>query len=402
MHHALAAPLEAFLLHGPVRSVALALHKPVQVDIHRPHRIMHPAAPRVEHRSRRTPHPNPGTVGPSEEPWRRSTTRISSRAGRAYFISGATRGADWRRGQLEALKALLEENRESFLAVLRDDLHRNDVDSELMDVGFCVKEAEYALKHMHDWMKPEREPTPVILEPGHVRVRRDPLGVTLIIGAWNEPLMLTFGPLAPALAAGNTAVIKPSELVRPRLRSIASSYRSTSTRRRSPSSKGAIPETTALLDAALGPHLLHRQPRVGKIIHQAAAKQPDARRAGARRQEPDHRPCVGGHQVRGRRIAYGRFINSGQICTAPDHVLVWPDVKDELVEHLGPGRRTTSTAMTRKTSPDYGRVVNRKAAERLAGPARQRQGRGRRRASISTTGTSRRPCWSMWRGTRPS
>jgi aldehyde dehydrogenase (NAD+) len=61
-----------------------------------------------------------------------------------------------------------------------------------MDVGFCIKEAEYALKHMHHWMKVEHEPTPLVLEPGHVRVRRDPLGVTLIIGAWNEPLMLTF------------------------------------------------------------------------------------------------------------------------------------------------------------------------------------------------------------------
>src|SRR5262245_28487856 len=66
---------------------------------------------------------------------------------REYFLSGATRGVEWRRGQLEALKTLLEENHERFLAVLRQDLHRNDVDSDLMDVGFCIKEADYALKH---------------------------------------------------------------------------------------------------------------------------------------------------------------------------------------------------------------------------------------------------------------
>jgi aldehyde dehydrogenase (NAD+) len=131
---------------------------------------------------------------------------------REYFRSGATRPAEWSRQQLEALKALLEENRARFFAALHQDLRRNDTDSDLMDVGFCIKEAEYALKHLHHWMKAERELTPLLLEPGHVRVRRDPLGVTLIIGAWNEPPMLTFGPLAPALAAGNTAVIKPSEM----------------------------------------------------------------------------------------------------------------------------------------------------------------------------------------------
>ena len=104
---------------------------------------------------------------------------------REYFRSGATRPAEWRRQQLEALKALLEENRARFFAALHQDLRRNDTDSDLMDVGFCIKEAEYALKHLHHWMKAERELTPLLLEPGHVRVRRDPLGVTLIIGAWN-------------------------------------------------------------------------------------------------------------------------------------------------------------------------------------------------------------------------
>src|SRR5262249_47911733 len=131
---------------------------------------------------------------------------------REYFRSGATRPVEWRRQQLEAMRILLADNRERFFATLDYDLRRNDTESDLMDVGFCVKEAEYALRHLRDWVKAEREPTPLLLKPGHVRVRRDPLGVTLIIGPWNEPLMLTFGPLVPALAAGNTAVIKPSEM----------------------------------------------------------------------------------------------------------------------------------------------------------------------------------------------
>ena len=132
---------------------------------------------------------------------------------RADFHSGATRRVAWRDGATRGGEVLIERQpRPVLYSSAGADLRRNEVDADLMDVGFCIKEAEYALKHMHHWMKVEHEPTPLVLEPGHVRVRRDPLGVTLIIGAWNEPLMLTFGPLAPALAAGNTAVIKPSEL----------------------------------------------------------------------------------------------------------------------------------------------------------------------------------------------
>ena len=94
---------------------------------------------------------------------------------RAYFNSGATRPVAWRREQLEAIKALLNDNRAAFYEALRHDLRRNDVDSELMDVGNNIKDADHALAHLQQWMKPERVHTPIILEPGHIRVRRDPL-----------------------------------------------------------------------------------------------------------------------------------------------------------------------------------------------------------------------------------
>ncbi|HEY6373502.1 MAG TPA: aldehyde dehydrogenase family protein, partial [Candidatus Sulfotelmatobacter sp.] len=111
---------------------------------------------------------------------------------REFFLSGATRPVTWRKAQLEALKALFTENHDELCEALWKDLRRNVVDADLMDVAYNVKEAEYALKHLDTWMKPERMNTPLLMEPGHVRVRRDPLGVTLIIGAWNEPFMLLF------------------------------------------------------------------------------------------------------------------------------------------------------------------------------------------------------------------
>jgi acyl-CoA reductase-like NAD-dependent aldehyde dehydrogenase len=285
---------------------------------------------------------------------------------RAYFHSGATRPVEWRRQQLEAMKALLAENRPRFLKALHEDIGRSDVESDQMDVGFCIHEAEYALKHMSDWMKVEHEPTPLVMKPGHVRTRRDPLGVTLIIGAWNEPLMLTFGPLAPALAAGNTAVIKPSELVvatSALMAELVPKYMDTNA---VAVVEGAIPETTGLLEQHWDLIFFTGSPQVGKIIHQAAAKSlsPAVLELGGKNPTIVH-PSAD-IKTAARRIAYGRFVNGGQICTAPDHVLVWPQVKDELVAHLVQAVHDFYGDDPQK-SPDYARIINRKGTERLAG-----------------------------------
>lgn len=131
---------------------------------------------------------------------------------REFFLSGATRPQAWRKAQLESLKALLTENHDELCQALWKDLRRNAFDADLMDIAYSIKEADYALKHLATWMTPERVYTPLVLEPGHTHVRHDPLGVTLIIGAWNEPFMLLFAPLVAAFAGGNTAVLKPSEV----------------------------------------------------------------------------------------------------------------------------------------------------------------------------------------------
>jgi aldehyde dehydrogenase (NAD+) len=114
---------------------------------------------------------------------------------REFFLSGATRPESWRRAQLVAVKTLFTENHDELCDALWKDLRRNVIDADLMDVTYCAKEADYALEHLTAWMEPRRAAMPLVFEPGHIRVRRDPLGVTLIIGAWNEPFMLTFGPL---------------------------------------------------------------------------------------------------------------------------------------------------------------------------------------------------------------
>jgi aldehyde dehydrogenase (NAD+) len=285
---------------------------------------------------------------------------------REFFLSGATRPAAWRKAQLEAIKALFTENHDELCDALWQDLRRNVVDADLMDVAYNVKEANYALEHLDAWMKPERVHTPLIFEPGHVRVRRDPLGVTLIISTWNEPFMLLFAPLVAAFAGGNTAVLKPSELavacsaaaVRlvpkyfdPQVAAVV---------------EGAVPETTALLAQKWDFIFFTGGPTVGKIVHQAAARNltPCVLELGGKSPTIVH--STANLKAAAQRIAYGRYLNSGHICTAPDHVLVWPEVKDAFVQHLADAVREFYGDEP-KLSPDYGRVINRKSFDRLVG-----------------------------------
>jgi aldehyde dehydrogenase (NAD+) len=283
---------------------------------------------------------------------------------RSYFLSGATRPISWRVEQLNAIKAMISDNRELLYDAMWHDLRRNRVDADLMDVEYNVKEAQYGLDHLHEWMKVERVHTPLVFEPGHVEVHHDPLGVTLVIGAWNEPLMLTIAPLVAAVGAGNTVVIKPSEVaeaVSAAHAEIVPKYLDTQA---IAVVEGAVPETTALLEQKWDLIFFTGGPTVGKIVHQAAAKQltPVVLELGGKNPTIVHSSA--NIRSAARRIAFTRYINSGQICTAPDHVLIWPEVKDEFVDEV---KKAISEFYgdDPKQSPDYGRISNDRSFARL-------------------------------------
>jgi aldehyde dehydrogenase (NAD+) len=285
---------------------------------------------------------------------------------RDYFLAGNTRPVSWRKAQLEALKAMFTEHHDELCDALWKDLRRNVTDADLMDVEYNVKEADYALKHLDAWMEPQRVHTPLVFEPGHVRVRRDPLGVTLIIGAWNEPFMLLFAPLVAAFAGGNTAMLKPSELAVACSAAAARLVLKYFDPRVAAVVEGAVPETTALLAQKWDLIFFTGSPGVGKIVHQAAAKNltPCVLELGGKNPTIVH--ASANLKSAARRIAYGRYMNSGQICTAPDHVLVWPEVKDDFVRHLTETIREFYGEDPQR-SPDYGRVINRRSFDRLVG-----------------------------------
>ncbi|MGE5192955.1 MAG: aldehyde dehydrogenase family protein, partial [Deltaproteobacteria bacterium] len=138
---------------------------------------------------------------------------VTKRVGalRAAFRLGRTRPLSWRFEQLRALKAMLTEKADEICAALWSDLRKSPLEAEVSEHGFVIAEIDHTLAHLARWMKPRRVRVPLLSQPGRARIVHEPLGVVLIIGAWNYPVNLLLAPLVGALAGGNAALLKPSE-----------------------------------------------------------------------------------------------------------------------------------------------------------------------------------------------
>jgi acyl-CoA reductase-like NAD-dependent aldehyde dehydrogenase len=285
---------------------------------------------------------------------------------RKYFQSGATRSAKWREEQLIALRAMMEDHAEDFYDALWSDLHRNRVDSDWTDVKYITSEVNHTLAHLRRWMRSLSVRTPLVLAPSRTQVRFDPLGVCLIIGTWNYPVMLTLSPLIAAISGGNAAVIKPSEVAAATADVIARRLPEYLDRGAFSVVVGAVSETTALLNEQWDHIFLTGGTTVAKVVMTAAAKTltPVLLELGGKSPTIVHSSAD--LRVAARRIAHGRWTNAGQTCTAPDYVLVFKDVAGPFLEHL---KETIIRFYGEdpQKSPDYGRIVNARHFDRLTG-----------------------------------
>jgi aldehyde dehydrogenase (NAD+) len=283
---------------------------------------------------------------------------------RAYFRSGATRPVEWRENQLIALRSMMKDHAEDFYAALWADLRRNRIDADWIDVKFMTSEVDHVLSHLRRWMTPVPVSNPTVLAPSHTRVRFDPLGVGLIIGTWNYPLMLTLSPLVAAISAGNAAVVKPSEVAPACGEAIARLIPQYLDTDAFSVVLGAVPETTALLEQEWDHIFFTGGTAVAKVVMTAAAKHltPVVLELGGRNPTIVH--SWANLRVAAHRIAFGRWINAGQTCTAPDYVLVFKDVADEFLRHL---KETLLQfyGENPQNSPDYGRIVSTHHFDRL-------------------------------------
>lgn len=283
---------------------------------------------------------------------------------RNYFHTGITRSVEWRESQLTALRTMMKERDEEFYSALWADLHRNRVDADWTDVKYITSEVDHVLSHVRQWMKPLSVSTPLVLRPSRTHVRFDPLGVALIIGTWNYPVMLTLSPLIAAISGGNTAVIKPSEVAPVTGKLIARLIPEYLDRDAFSVVLGAVPETTALLEQQWDHIFFTGGSTVAKIVMTAAAKTltPVVLELGGKNPAVVH--STANLQVTARRVAQGRWGNAGQTCTAPDYVLVFKDVAEQFLGNLKEALVQFYGDDPQK-SLDYGRVVNSHHFDRL-------------------------------------
>jgi aldehyde dehydrogenase (NAD+) len=278
--------------------------------------------------------------------------------------TGLLHSAEARLTQLRQLKRLLEENEVAIGAALAADLGKSSIEAYTTETSFVVGEAEHAIEHVAAWMQPTRVHVPLTLRPGSARVVRQPLGAVLIIAAWNYPIHLTLAPLVGALAAGNTAVLKPSELAPASSELVAELVPRYLDESAVQVVTGGVEEATAVLAERFDHILYTGGAAVAKVVMRAAAEHltPVTLELGGK--SPAIVAADADVDVAARRITWGRFTNAGQTCVAPDYVLVARAVEDQF---LGAVLRSVHDfyGENPKVSPDLARIINDHHFDRL-------------------------------------
>jgi len=281
-------------------------------------------------------------------------------AQQAFFESGATLPLSFRKTQLKKLKQSIKQYESAILDALYADMRKPPVEAYGSEIGFLYTEIDHMLGNLRSWMRPQEVSSPLEHYPSHSKIIRSPLGLTLIIAPWNYPFQLLMGPLTGAIAGGNCAVLKPSELAPHTAAVIAQLVAAT-----------FDPAYVAVLQGDGGqviPELMqHRFDHVfftgsipvGKKIMEMAVPHltPVTLELGGKS------PCVVDDRVNikvaARRIVWGKFWNAGQTCVAPDYVLVHSRVKDKLLAAMQQAI-TGFYGSDAAASPDYSRIINTK------------------------------------------
>lgn len=307
----------------------------------------------------------PEPVGDTAPPMDEHPDRI------AEILANLRRSADtrvthprrFRAQQLRALEKMLIEREADFLEALTEDLGKSPTEAKFTEIDMVRTEIDFAQRHLAEWMDSTSVKVPMALQPALAKIEPRPLGVVLILGPWNYPLQLVLGPLVAAIAAGNAAVLKPSELAPATSGTIARLLPLYLDNRVYAVCEGGADTSTELL-AARWDHIFYTGgARVAKIVAAAAAKHltPTTLELGGKCPTvvDNHLPATA------KRIAFAKFMNSGQSCVAPDYVLSFGDT-DALVDRLQKAI-TSFYGKEPMSHPDYGRIISRQHFDRLTG-----------------------------------
>jgi aldehyde dehydrogenase (NAD+) len=278
---------------------------------------------------------------------------------RKFFDDYSTLSYEFRKQQLQKLKAAVVQHEKELFDALYSDLKKSAEESWVTEVGFLIAEINHTLKHLRDWMKPTKVRTNLVNIPSQSSVYKEPLGVVLIIGPWNYPLQLLFTPLVGAIAAGNCAVLKPSEFAPATAavmkKIVEENFSSDYIQYAEGDGSIVVPE---MVNSFRFDHIFYTgSTEVGRQVYEMAAKQliPVTLELGGKS------PCIvesdANLSVSAKRIALAKFSNAGQMCVAPDYLLVHHSVKEKFLRSL---KKAVHHFFSEDASlsANYGRIVN--------------------------------------------
>lgn len=274
-----------------------------------------------------------------------------------FFNAGITKSLEFRLEQLMILKNMIKKYEKEVIQALYKDLRKSEFEAYTTEIGLVYDNISFIMKNLEKWMEPKKVKTPIALMPSKSFIVHDPYGTVLIIAPFNYPFQLVIEPLLGAIAGGNCAVIKPSEATQNTTKIIQKIISEAFDSHYIRVMVGEKEETSLLIHAPFDFIFFTGSVNVGKIIMKAAAERltPIALELGGKS------PAIVDHtanlEVAAKRIAWGKFVNAGQTCIAPDYVLVEESIKEKFMMLLKEAiEQFYSTTI--QSSPDFGRIVN--------------------------------------------
>lgn len=281
-----------------------------------------------------------------------------------FFNSQQTKEIDFRKENLSKLKGILQANEALLFDAIYKDFRKSRFDTFVNELNLIYVEIDYFLRNLNRLSKPRKVKTGLALLPGKSYIYSEPLGCTLVIGAWNYPYSLTLIPLVSAMAAGNTAMIKPSELPENTMRAMTELINANFPAHYLYVVEGGVAETTEILKLPYDKIFFTGSPRVGRIVYEAAAKNltPVTLELGGK--SPAIVTASANLEVAAKRIVWGKFLNGGQTCVAPDYLLVQESVKPRLMQLL---KQKLDAFGYRDGAEHYVSIINKRNFDRVVG-----------------------------------
>lgn len=282
-----------------------------------------------------------------------------------FFYDGHTKTVAFRKDQLVKLQTEIAARERHILEALHKDLGKSQFEGYVTEVGFVLSSISYMVKHLEEWMAPERVKTPIHLQPAQSYMVREPYGSVLIIGPFNYPFQLVMEPLIGAIAGGNCAVIKPSEVAVHTTAEVKKIIEAIFPPQFVAVVEGGKEETTILLEAPFDYLFFTGSVAVGKVVMHAAAERLTPLTLELGGKSPALVDPTANLERAAERIIWGKFVNNGQTCVAPDYVLVHEDVQERFIQRLIQAIESFY-GQDAYLSPDYGRIIHDRHFQRLA------------------------------------